>query len=409
MAAILAAAVAMGGDFDPSSKAWNGTGYLETTAREARVIVTLAPDELDWSTVDREESLLLLAPGPQTDIAALRTFVSDGGHLVVALDRGSDPALAEAFGLRLLSEPVIHDDYFEDHPGFPRISPPAEDGVKPHFLWYNVNSVVLNHPTALAIADSVGRRAPAHVLIPFAEPDQAFAIEVQLGDGYALFVADASIFINEMQRQAYGDKQFVANVLRYYCEDLCATLAVGPNAVHRGTYRPATGTGFGGLGRVLKLAVDEINELVAGLGKHLGAEEMLFALSVSLLGILLFGSGLLPWPRAVQPFEWQNGPTGRPSDVAYQARALARARDRADFSAPARALMERYEDETRGRVLDSPAATRCAGKFQLLRPTATPDAAAGQNRARPESRIDFHAFESLKSDCAHVLANLEQE
>ncbi len=400
MTALLAVALLTAPDFAADSDAWNGASYLETTAEEARVVFTAAGDEVDWSTVARAESLLLLAPGDDTDIRALRSFVMDGGHAVIALDVGANADVAEAFGLKLLDGPVIHDDYFEDHPAFPRLTPDPEDN-EPHFLWYNVASLVLNHPAALAIDTSARTRTKAEVVIPFAEPDQAFAIEVELGDGYALFLSDASVFINDMQRHAYGDKQFVANVLRYYCEDLCQGLAVPPDARHRGRYRPDDPSGFRGLERMFALAVEELNAVAADVGRRLGTPEVLFAMSVTLLGGLLFGSGLLPWPRPVPRFAWQDDARARPSDLEYRARALARSRQKADFSGAARALMHRYEAAVRGRRPSGPAAAGCEEIFAVIR--------ANESRPGTESRISFETFEKLWTDCDEVLEELEGE
>lgn len=382
-------------DFDPASQAWNGLDYLPTTAKEARVVVE-PTESLDWSSLSRDQVLVLAAPAPGIDPQQVVRFVQDGGHVVVAVDVGSDPALPAAFGLRVATEPVIHDDYHGDHPSFPRLSPPEE--AQPHFLWYNVDEIVLNHPVALEVAGARRRSDPkAQVIVPFAEPGQVFAVEVEAGEGFALFLSDSSVFINDMQRHAYGDKQFVANVLRYYCEDECSATLVLPWAEHTGRYRPELGSGLGGLERIVGLAIDELDSMAASIGEVLGSEEVLFALSVALLAALLFGSALLPWPRAIRRFPWQLAPLrARTSDVEYRARALARARSRADFSVAAKALHGRFEAALAGKSPRGRAALRCQETFNKVRHSAT-------DGPRPGLRVTLQEFERLWDDCEAAL------
>ncbi len=401
MSALLAlTALLLGGpaDFDPQSEDWNGMRYVATTAAEAKVELEVVP-EFDWRDVDSDDVLVFLRPGVTVEADELREFVLDGGHAVVALDRGDGPHLLEAFGLRLLTEPVIHSEYYRDHPAFPRLTAPeTEAGEQPHFLWYNVAEIILNHPTAIALDKTARGRGDANVLIEFAEPDQAFAVEVADGDGYVLFIGDASIFINDMQRHAYGDKQFAANTLRYFCDDPCSVKVLTPDAVVRGRYSPTGGRALGGLSRQFSLAIAALNETLAAAGDWFGRPEVLFGASASLLLAMLLGSSLLPWPTALPRFAWLHTATHRRSATDYRVQALSMARSRSDFTIAALMLADRFERLAGDRRMDSPAALRCVDTFNKVRARG-----AGP---RPEMRMSAHQFEQLWNDCEAVLGTI---
>lgn len=409
-------------EFSPDSETWNGLAYLTTTAAEAKVELEVL-DGLDWGEVTPERVLLLVMPNQGVKGDDVLQFVRDGGHAVIALDRGANAGLARAFGLTLLDGPVIHDAYYRDHPAFPEIEP---DGASPpthgqqHFLWYNVDDIVLNHPAALQIDSGGPRRREAEVLIPFAEPDQAFAVQVRLGGGYALFISDASVLINDMQRHAYGDKQLAANLMRYYCEDECRVDLVLPSAVVVGSYKPRHRGGVDGLRFLFTVAVDELNTMLAVWSGKPGEVPALGLGIFGLVALLLFGLLLSPWPTPARRFAWEDGRKHAVSHVDYWVSALSRARRQADFSRPGLALLAQVQSTVAtllpGAKLDDPArhaqlATavrrlggdaaveallRCAHTLRTVR--------AWSGDPRPDGGLGLDAFETLWADTQTILA-----
>lgn len=444
IAALAALTLLVPGDFDAESGAWNGVRYLATTAAEAKVgpgcpdacrpLTVLS--ELDWSTVKATDVLIFVQPTSGVDSEELLEFVHDGGTAIVAVDRGTSDSLVRAFGLRMAEGPVIHDDYFRDHPAFPRVSAPAvcsqgrsqaelPEGC--HFLWYNVRAranaprdygLVLNHPAALTIDPDARDRWERSVIIPFAEPQQAFAVEVQVGSGYALFLSDASVFINDMQRRAYGDKQFVANVMRYYCEDNCDVKIVLPGTAVGGRYPSRSRRGLGGLEEIFAVGIEELNDLGARVNVWLGTESTLVALAVILLALLLLALGVLPWPSGIPRPVWQTQARYRSSHVDYWVQALSRARSSADFSQAALALADRFDRATgrAGGAGASPAALRCVQTFNKVRARSSNKVGVGVDDATahaatewPEWRMDLEEFQRLWMDCETVLNQLPEQ
>lgn len=428
-------------DFDPQSGAWNGLRYLFTTAEEAKVDLVVATDrQIDWSVVDTEQVLILVMPDDGVLPKELVEFIHDGGHAIVVVDLGADEAVLEAFGLRLVDAPVVHDAYFRDHPSFPRFPPPGgaatahatlegEQGdadAAPHFLWFNVEELVLNHPAAIRVDEDY--RGPAHpqVLIEFAEPGQAFAIEVGVGGGYALFLSDASALINDMQRHAYGDKQFAANVLRYYCEEQCGAILLLPGTTGVGRYPSARRRGLGGLEQLFAVAIEELNGLAEAGNRWLGSREVLFGLVVVVLASLGIGLMLLPWPRPTPNPAWVARGGYRHSHTDYWVSALGRARSTADFSAAATALgglfLRRLEGHLQvpshdlegedvaalaaqiGRKAPGTeeVALRCLRTFNKVRPHP----AGGRG---PRERLGVSEFERLYNECETVLAEMSRD
>ncbi|MFT5431107.1 MAG: hypothetical protein ACI9OJ_001786 [Myxococcota bacterium] len=332
-------------DYRAENTQWHGTSYLETTAREAKVDLRVARS-FDWGDA-RPGDVIVIVGGSNVNAATLGSFIEDGGLAVVAVDGATDEALLDVLGVTLDSRPVVHDQYYRDHPAFPVLRPP--DGPsEPHFLWYNVEGVVLNHPAAFRF----DKAAPGiSALIPFAEPGQFFALELKRGTGYALLLSDASVFINDMQRHAYGDKQFAANAMRYYCEkDDCAVTLLTPGVDIEGAYEPINRKGLKGVEYVLGRGIEALNRLAISAGEFVGRKDMLWLWGLLLTVALIGSTLLLPWPKRIPRFAWEADAIYRPGQVDYWVTALSTARSNADFSLAAVALRARLERELRSRL-----------------------------------------------------------
>ena len=221
-------------DYSLDAEAWNGVGYLKTTAEEARVEILFA-DEVDLDRLRPGDILLWLFPTAPLPHEELLAFVRDGGYLLLADDRGHSTELLAVLDIRRdTAGPAEHSDYYQGVPGLPTLTPQRE-----HFLFFNVDAVTANHPAAL--------RGPGEPILSFDSPDDHLVIERRYGEGAVLAMGDASIFLNQMLRRFYGNKQFAANCMRLYCDrDLCPVTVALPGARAHGHYR----AGLGRLGRL---------------------------------------------------------------------------------------------------------------------------------------------------------------
>ena len=263
-----------------------------------------------------------------------------------------------------------------------------------------------------------------HAWPSLAEPGQAFAIEVRRGRGYALFLSDSSILINDMQQHAYGDKQLAANILRYYCEaDECEAAVVLPWASSAGRYGPPSLDGLKGLEEIFARAIEELNGLADAISTWIGRPRQLLLLSLGLLGGLLLLCLALPWPRGLRRHPWEGVAAYRPTHLEYWTRALGSARGTADFGRPILALERRLTRELQ-RVfgpLDGGLAAYAPRIGQLAGPDAERAAlrchetftkvatASDRGSVRRPVRLDDADFERVWDDHRVVLVALESQ
>jgi hypothetical protein len=219
-------------DFDPTSLEWNGLNKLQETAGHADAQIH-TQRTLDWAQVDEHDVLLVIAPQIAPHGAALDSltrFVESGGRLIVADDFAQGAAWLAPFGLTLVPEPARALQHYEGVSGLPMvtIAPDAESeriaqrwqmhGAKlslAAFLNHELHApVVLNHPATLRIAEE---DRPIVAWGRFDEPDAAWLAETEFGAGRVLALADPSVWLNTMLERFHDNKQFAANVLRYYC------------------------------------------------------------------------------------------------------------------------------------------------------------------------------------------------
>lgn len=326
-------------DYAPHAIGWNGLAYLSRTADEAHVGLHVR-DAVDWRGVDRDDVLCLLFPLDPPREADVQAFLEDGGHVVVADDFGGGAPLLAAFGLRRVAAPVGFGRTYGGHPAFPLF--PLSDPAA-HFLFFHTDRIVANHPTALVVEDT-GRCAP---IVSWPGSDApALVAECVVGRGRLLAVADASLFINGMLRGVHGDKQFVANVLRYFCGPTdCEVDLVLPRASWSGRYRagppPVTDVDSFFLASVTTLdhLIAEANEALRELPLAPWLGFAMCLLVLPFLGRHLVGRRRRPFPG----FRATLLPALSEAEV--RARTLA-GRHRSDFSEPLALLRRRLEDET---------------------------------------------------------------
>jgi len=213
---------------------WNGLSHGMDTAKEARVSV-LQRGALNLSELDGREIVVLIQPPDVLPVVELEQFMQDGGTLLLFAEGQSATGLLSRYGISWASPPLSHDAYFRNSPTFPIFSRTKEPS-----LFFNMNGnasqLLGNRPAGLELEK--GARG-VHILVPYAGPEEiAFVVEVTVGLGRLLVVADASVMINEMQGR-HGNKQFLANVLRRHClKEPCAAVWTPPGAPVQGQYTP---------------------------------------------------------------------------------------------------------------------------------------------------------------------------
>ncbi|MBM4341847.1 MAG: DUF4350 domain-containing protein [Deltaproteobacteria bacterium] len=221
-----------GVDFAADSHEWNGLAGLLAAAQTIDVTLQAA-NELDFASLDRHSVVLLLAPeaGPDAkNLVELKSFLASGGRLIVADDFRAGRQWVAPFGIEWLDQPGPAAAHYDRNRELPVVQvaadPHAVETAKQwtgpksaytpaQFLGHNVkNGVVLNHPAA------VQPMAGASTAIWGAfdgTPRTAWLMEAARGRGRVLALADSSVLINQMVARVYDNRQFAANLLRYYC------------------------------------------------------------------------------------------------------------------------------------------------------------------------------------------------
>ena len=248
-------------DYEVTSQAWNGLASLIATARKVDIEVETRA-VLDWSQVDEHAVLVLVAPhiGPTADqMANLRRYLTAGGRLIVADDFRQGRRWVEPFGITWSDMPVRSAHQFEDSPHLPQLELGSTDGdlvrskrwtsiqsrfTPLEFLGHNLRKpIVLNHPASLGLSAGAeaalwGRAAVAGERNLGA--DTGWLAEAEFHGGRVLAIADASWLINQMLARVYENRQFAANVLRYYCvvDRPCKVLLVASATAATGTFAP---------------------------------------------------------------------------------------------------------------------------------------------------------------------------
>ncbi|MFT7581788.1 MAG: hypothetical protein ACI9MR_003466 [Myxococcota bacterium] len=328
-------APALAEDYNAEPDAWNGVGYLLETAAEAKVIAT-ARDTLDLSELGPSDVLFWLYPQDDAPTDELLRFVRDGGSLILADDFGASAGLLSAVGLARESRiPETHEAWFEDTDGFPILR--TKDAPDPdHFLFFNVEEVIANHPASL-----LGAGVP---LLSYGKGERHMVIERRVDQGVILAIADPSLFLNAMLRRFYGNKQFAANVMRFYCNaEPCRLTLLLPETTFTGVYAGQGGT-VGDIARVVEEAVGSVNEAMEALSDAI-AEPPLSLLTLLLLGVAALVLGLLSlavWRRpARRPLLWAGLDAHSPA--IQRAQALGEHHRDADFSGLAETLVTQAE------------------------------------------------------------------
>lgn len=339
LAALLAASASARAepDYDLSPDTWNGLGYLLTTATEAKVTVS-TPPSVDLAALSPEDIVFVVYPRKPLPVTDLMAFVESGGYLLVADDRGSASELFAAAGLTRKDDgPGDHGALWADQRGFLRLTPAGE-----HFLFFNVEEVIANHPAALTFSDAPGaspRPASRVPVLSFEGGREHLLVEVNHGRGKLIAIADASLFINDMLRRFYGNKQLAANLLRYPClREPCTATLVAADTGFTGRFDTEKAR-LGSTRKDIADLVSLLNDAVAEASRAL-AEPTRATWVAGALGLVLAVLLLLLWRAGRSRLSLLRGPAAQTesSPMIDEVRGLLAQAHEGDFGALAPTL-----------------------------------------------------------------------
>ncbi|MCC6620465.1 MAG: hypothetical protein IT385_04380 [Deltaproteobacteria bacterium] len=387
-------------DYGLSPEPWNGLGYLITTAEEAKVVLEVVPS-VDLSALSPDETLFLVYPTAPLAIDDLVAYVDAGGSLVVADDFGTSAPLLARVGIqRSARGPTEHHNFFSEQSHLPMLTPAGE-----HFLFFNVEHIVANHPATLSVAPgAAGPSSGVRPILSFDGGREHLIVESPHGSGAVLAIADASLFLNEMQRRFYGNKQLAANVLRFYCQrEPCRVRLLMPGGGFSGRFDPAKHR-LGTLPRDLEEAIAGLDEALAELEQLLATPPWAWAV-LALTGALTLALALGALARfrrpITMPIAADLAPRGLPPSL-DEAAGLVQQRLEADFAGMSQTLADQglelirvYDLEAVARSDTTPSARE---RQQLADAVLRVRAEAVSLQARQPPVVSADRFLRLHSD-----------
>jgi hypothetical protein len=329
-------------DYDTKSDEWNGLSYLLTTAMEAKVHLEVVR-RLDMSTLKPGDVLLSVYPLTPLPETQLLRFVRDGGAFIVADDYGSSAALLDRVGIvRTPGVPANHAQRIEAKAYLPIFLPKEK-----HFLFFNMDRVVANHPAHL--------KGIGNPILSYDGGTQHLVMERRWGRGSILAIADGSVLLNEMLKRHYGNKQFAANALRIYCaEEPCRVKLLTSNVTFTGEYLNHTGA-IAELAALFNEAGTFLNQTIKEADRYTARPPMDQVLLL-FVGILAFVWALLMLARGrrrvIVPLS--GAVQGVVVPAAWQSIAMSRGRQDADFLQLAQVVLGRALASQCEKPIDRP-------------------------------------------------------
>ncbi len=210
--------------FSPHNTGWDGTSQLnELAADNGTVALTTSTDRYE-SAEPSSTTAVVLAPQSSydgTETGQIRTFVEDGGTLVVADDSGPNGnQLLSAVGATARFDTAMLRDRENN---FRQSSFPVATTVSESSITQDVDQLTLNNGT---VVEPRGAR-PVVASSPFGYLDPTGTDELDdetefrnypvvtvesVGDGTVIAVSDPSLFINAMLEQP-DNEAFAANLV----------------------------------------------------------------------------------------------------------------------------------------------------------------------------------------------------
>ena len=208
--------------FSPHNTAWDGTSQLQELAADSGEVTVAGTDH--YESVDpASTTAVVLAPQSaydSTETEQRRTFVENGGTLVVADDAGPNGnQLLSAVGASARFDGALLRD--REH-NYRQSTFPTATAVSEHSISQNVDQLTLNNGTVVEPrgAQPVVSSSPFGYLDPTGtdelDDETAFSnypvVTVEsVGDGTVIAVSDPSLFINAMLEQP-DNRAFASNL-----------------------------------------------------------------------------------------------------------------------------------------------------------------------------------------------------
>ncbi len=354
---ICAAVPGRADDLDPASDAWNGLSGLWATAKMVSLDLSMA-EALDWGKIDEKRILLLIAPRvPPSDesLTSLVRFVEAGGRLIVVDDFLQGAAWLRPFGIVRTVDNATTAEYYEQLQQFPLVhidpTPAVQEtarrwmapGAKvtpADFLGHNIKGpIVLNHPSALRVGGDLAEARAVVLWGRYVQADLGWLAEADRGSGRVLAVADSSVFINAMVSRFHENKQFAANVLRYYCvlDRPCHVLALVNLTKMSGVFEakdpPIRGS--------FRLGLEQVQAILQWLSHVL--RQPLVASVLVLVVLALIGLPVLSVARANLPLLPPRPSIARKDSILFETVGAWLANSQADFRRPLRLLSQQLQ------------------------------------------------------------------
>ena len=191
-------------DFRTSNPFWNGTKDIES----GYAFTSL--ESLSGLPVSAHDTVLVIIPYLRfsaTDLAAVSSFITGGGTVIVADDYGYGNQITEFLGLRarFSGQPLLDPVVNYKNQWFPRIL-----HLRASSLTTGINELVLNHATALSEIEAGEILAQSSIFSfldtdddqtqPADEPAGLLPVisRHSLGQGNIILISDPSLFINSM-------------------------------------------------------------------------------------------------------------------------------------------------------------------------------------------------------------------
>jgi hypothetical protein len=205
------------------------------------------------------------------------------------------------------------------------------------FLGFEVSHVVLNHPAALIRNSTPATGWTLQIRGPYLDGVRAWMLEARSAAGRVLAIADSSLFINAMLTRYRGNKQFAANVMRYYCYEgrPCRVILLANLERVEGTFQASGGDRPGGSPK----AADLRGLLGRGLARIAAAARSPLMMPLWWIAVLVgLALPILLAARLPRPLLPPRADDAGVNSVLFETVRAWLARPEADYRRPARQL-----------------------------------------------------------------------
>jgi hypothetical protein len=207
------------GDYRADNPFWNG---LQTFEKQSNAIPIDDLSSLPATTTGTSLVIIPYTQCTETELAQIRTYVTNGGTLVLLDDYGYGNQILTSIGAGIeFSGKQLVDPLFDYHTKLlPRITDFATNKITT-----NVSSIVFNHATALKVTSAtVAAYSSSFSFLDqnnnqkYEETEKTGPLPViahqQIGQGHVIAIADPSLLINSMINLE-DNQQLINNTINF--------------------------------------------------------------------------------------------------------------------------------------------------------------------------------------------------